>query len=95
MDRVNVRIGHLTFDRADYDGDGDVLYLHIGDPQPSEAEETPEGHVVHYAPATRSVVALTILNAKWLLRRDGRLVVTLPEVVEATADDLAAALAVA
>lgn len=27
MERLNVRIGHLTFDRADYDEEGDVLYL--------------------------------------------------------------------
>lgn len=39
------------------------------------------------------MVGLTIINAKWLLSRDGRLIVTVPEVVEVTADDLAAALA--
>ncbi len=43
MEAVNVRIGPLVFDHADYDQDGDVLYLHVGSPQPGEGEETPEG----------------------------------------------------
>ena len=40
MERVNIRIGPLTFDRADYDADSDVLYLHVGEPQAGEGEET-------------------------------------------------------
>ena len=27
-----------------------MLYLHVGEPQAGESEETPEGHVVRYAP---------------------------------------------
>ena len=54
MEAVNIRIGPLTFDHADYDadgdGDGDVVYLHVGQPQPGEGEETPEGHVLRFAP---------------------------------------------
>jgi hypothetical protein len=50
MDAVNIRIGPLVFDHADYDPDGDVLYLHIGPPQPAEGEETPEGLVLRFAP---------------------------------------------
>lgn len=46
---------------------------------------------MHDAPGSRSVVGLTMINAKWLLTRDGRLIVTVPEVVEASAEDLAAA----
>jgi len=49
MEAVNVHIGPLVFDRADY--------------------------------------------ARSVLDRDGRLVVTVPETVEASADELAAALA--
>lgn len=93
MEAVNVHIGPLTFDHADYDRDGDVLYLHIGAPEYAEGEETPEGHVVRFGPGTRRIVGLTIMNARWLLKRDGRLIVTIPETVEASADDLAAALA--
>ena len=29
MEAVNVKIGPLAFDHADYDPEGDVLYLHV------------------------------------------------------------------
>ena len=35
------------------------------------------------------------INARWLLDRDGRLTITIPETVEASADELAPALAAA
>lgn len=92
---MTVSIGHLVFDHADYDADGDVLYLNIGEPRPSEGEETPEGHVVQFAPGSQEVIGLTVINAKWLLERDGHLKVTVPETVEASSADLAAALTIA
>jgi uncharacterized protein YuzE len=92
MEAVNIHIGPLAFDHANYDADGDVLYLHVGDPQPGEGEETPEGHVLRFAPGSQRIIGLTIINAQHLLDRDGRLIVTVPETVEASADDLAAAL---
>jgi uncharacterized protein YuzE len=95
MEALNIRIGPLVFDHADYDSEGDVLYLHIGPPQTGEGEETPEGHVLRYAPGSQHIVGLTVINARHLLERDGRLVVTVPETVEASADELAAALGAA
>ena len=95
METVNVRIGPLVFDHADYDPDGDVLYLHIGEPSEGEGEETPEGHVVRFQPGTQRVIGLTVVNARAVLDRDGRLVVTVPETVEASADELAPALTAA
>ena len=92
MEAVNIRIGPLVFDHADYDQDGDVLYLHVGPPQPGEGEETPEGHVLRFAPGSHRIVGLTLINARHVLDRDGRLIVTVPETVEATAEDLAPAL---
>jgi hypothetical protein len=92
MEAVNIRIGSLVFDHAEYDAEGDVLYLHIGGPQPAEAEETPEGHLVRFAPGTQRIVGLTVINERWLLDRDGRLVVTVAETVEVSADELAAAM---
>jgi uncharacterized protein YuzE len=92
MDPVNIHIGPLVFDHADYDPDGDILYLHIGAPQAGEGEETPEGHVLRFAPGTQQIVGLTIINAKHVLDRDGRLVVTVPGTVEASPDELAPAL---
>jgi uncharacterized protein YuzE len=93
MAAVNIAIGSLNFKHANYDVDNDVLYLHVGEPEPAEGEETPEGHVLRYAPGTDRVVGLTVLGARSLLERDGRLAITVPETVETTADALAPALA--
>jgi uncharacterized protein YuzE len=93
MEQVKIKIGPVTFDHADYDADSDVLYLHVGEPQKAEGEETPEGHVLRYAPGTQNIVGLTVLGARRLLDRDGNLTVTIPEPIEASADDLAPALA--
>jgi hypothetical protein len=98
MERVNITIGPLSFDHADYDAEGDVLYLHVGDrseigQQAGEGEERREGHVVRYAPGTNRIVGLTVLGARHILERDGHLAVTVPETVETTAEDLAPALA--
>ncbi len=98
MAAVNVEIGPLAFDHADY-VDGDVLYLHVGPPAEAEAEgegeETPEGHLLRFEPGTQRIVGLTVINARWLLDRDGLLRVTVPEIVEASADELAPALSAA
>jgi uncharacterized protein YuzE len=92
MEAMNIRIGPLVFDQADYDQDGDVLYLHVGAPQAGEGEETPEGHVIRFAPGSHRIVGLTVINARHVLNRDGRLIVTIPETVEASAEELAPAL---
>jgi uncharacterized protein YuzE len=93
MERVKITIGQVTFDHANYDADGDVLYLHVGESREAEGEETPEGHVIRYAPGTQEVVGLTVLGARHILDRDGNLIITFPEPVEASAADLAPALA--
>ncbi len=69
MKAVNTRIGSVEFDHADYDADGDVLYLHIGQPEPGEGEETAEGHVLRFAPGTQRIVGLTVINARQVLPR--------------------------
>lgn len=92
MEVVDIKIGSVVFDHADYDADSDVLYLHVGEPKMGEGDETPEGRVLRFAPGTQRVVGLTVINARALLMRDGRLRVTVPETVEATAADLAPAL---
>ncbi len=93
MEQVKIRIGPVIFDRANYDAEHDVLYLHVGEPQEAEGEETPEGHVLRFAPGTQRIVGLTVLGAQRILDRDGELRVTIPESVKASADDLAPALA--
>ena len=48
--------------------------------------------MLRFAPGSHRIVGLTIINARHLLDRDGRLVITVPEKVEASADALAPAL---
>jgi uncharacterized protein YuzE len=82
---------NLSFDNVEYDADADVLYLSVGKPRmPSESFGTPEGHNIRYD-ETGAVIAITIVNAKWLLDRDGEIKPTIPSRVPAA--DLALALA--
>jgi hypothetical protein len=60
-------------------------------PQAAEGEETPEGHVLRFAPGSQQIVGLTLVNARHVIDRDSRLIATVPETVEASADQLAAA----
>ena len=92
MDAMNIIIDGLAFDRADYDADGDVLYLARGESSPAaDAALTPEGHGVRYG-ADGQVMGVTIVNARWLLERDGHLTITLPHAVRVEARELASAL---
>ena len=76
---MNVKIAGIEFDNVFYDGDRDVLYLHVGDPGTAvDFDGSPEGHHIRYGP-DGAIVGLTILNAKLLLAEDGEIVVTLPE----------------
>jgi len=95
MEQVNIRIGQVVFDHADYDAKNDVLYLHVGEPQEAKGEETPEGHVLRFEPGTQRIVGLTVLGTLAILNRDGELRITIPELVKVNAGDLAPALAAA
>lgn len=76
---MSVTIGHTTFDRIRYDGEADVLYLHVGDPHTAvDFSESPEGHALRYN-ADGQLVGITIVHAKGLLERDGDVIVTIPE----------------
>jgi hypothetical protein len=37
----------------------------------AEGEETPEGHVLRFAPGTQHIVGLAVLGAQAILNRDG------------------------
>lgn len=93
MEQMKIRIGPLLFDHVDYDAEHDILYLHVGEPQRGEGEETPEGHVIRYAPDTGRIVGLTMLGPRRLLAKDDHITISIPEAVETTAEDLAPALA--
>jgi uncharacterized protein YuzE len=86
------RIGNHEFDRERYDPESDVLYLSRGPEQPAGTTfATPEGHAVRLDDAGE-VIGLTIVNAKWLLDRDDKLVVTIPERIESPRADVEPAL---
>jgi uncharacterized protein YuzE len=90
---MTVRIGNVTFDHATYDDRGDVLYLHVGERQPAaDSLGTPEGHAIRCDDAGE-VIGVTIVNARWLLDRDGEISITIPERIDVSADALAPALA--
>ena len=92
MDAVNVKINGLVFDRANYDADGDVLYLARGETtKASDAALTPEGHGIRYD-GEGQVIGVTIINARRLLERDGHVTITLPQEVQVAAGELAGAL---
>jgi uncharacterized protein YuzE len=92
---MTVTIADIRFEYHDYDERGDTLFLSVGPPKkelPAQAFETPEGHMVEYD-AQGSVASIELLNARWLLERDGELRVTLPEhCAIADSRELAAAL---
>jgi len=89
---MNVKIDDLIFDRANYDVEGDVLYLaRRNTSTASEAALTPEGHGVRYD-ANGEVIGVTIINARRLVGRDGHVTITLPHAVQVDAGELAAAL---
>lgn len=87
---MTITIGNTTFSHVTYDERGDVLYLHVGDRQAAaDTLGTPEGHAVRYD-AGGEVIGLTIINARWLLDRDGK--ITIPERIDVSADVIAPTL---
>lgn len=91
--RITVRIGHHEFDHASYDEEADVLYLRRGPDQDAATTfGTPEGHAVRLN-ANGDAIGMTLISARWLIERDGRLVVTVPERIESSAEELGPALA--
>lgn len=73
-----VTVGGIVFDNNVYDTRGDVLYLHVGEPDGAvDYDGTAEGDGTRYGP-DGSLVGLTILNAKLRLEEDGKIELTLP-----------------
>ncbi len=92
---MTVHVGPYEFDHVSYDNDGDVLYLRLGERQAAaDTFGTPEGHAVRLD-EDGEVIGITIVNAKWLAERDGKITITVPSLIETNADDLAEALAAA
>ncbi len=92
---MTVHVGGYEFDQASYDKDSDVLYLRRGEQQAAaDTFGTPEGHAVRLD-EDGEMIGITIVNAKWLLERDGKVNVTVPRTIEVNTDDFAEALAAA
>lgn len=88
---MSVCISGFEFDYVNYDERADVLYLSIGEPRPPAREEvTSDGHLIRYD-ENGSLSAITLVNAKWLIERDGQ--IAFPVRVDLDAQDIAAALA--
>jgi uncharacterized protein YuzE len=89
---MTITLGSFEFDNVFYDADVDVLYLHKGEPTSAvDFDESPEGHALRFD-GEGKLVGVTVLNAKRLLERDGGLRVTIPEVLQVGAEQLAPAL---
>jgi uncharacterized protein YuzE len=92
---MTVTIGNIDFDRVRYDAKGDVLYLHRADPSSAvEFDASPEGHALRFDSDGR-LIGVTIINAKWLLDNEGKIVLTLPERIEVGPEALNDAFAAA
>lgn len=92
---MSVKIGGIEFDNVVYYREGDVLYLWSGEPRkPAFDDASPEGHYLQFGP-DGSLIAITIVNARWLLEQDGRIVITLPDRSRLEATDLGDVLAAA
>jgi uncharacterized protein YuzE len=77
-DLMNLTIAGTTFDQHEYDRLGDVLYLTAGDPRvATRTIATPEGHAVDYD-ESGAIIGMMLVNARFLIERDGALTVTLP-----------------
>ncbi|HTZ63709.1 MAG TPA: DUF2283 domain-containing protein [Solirubrobacteraceae bacterium] len=74
-----ITIAGIDFDYHDYDARGDVLYLHVGEPngQPAKALETAEGHTVEYD-ERGAVIGLELMDVGRALEREGDLQLTWP-----------------
>lgn len=88
---MTVTIGKHELEVIGYDSDADVLYLGADESQPAARTfGTPEGHAVRFDDAGR-VIGITIVNAKWLSERDGKISITIPDLVETPAAEIAPA----
>src|SRR6266849_1658424 len=82
---LSVKIAGIQFDNVFYDREVDVLYLAVGDSKAaSDFDASPEGHYLRYD-ANGALFGITIVNARRILEREGKIVITLPgRRVEAT-----------
>jgi len=54
----------------DYDGEADVLYLSVGEPQPAVGIDIGEGTVLRYNEARQELVGVTLIGLKARLLKE-------------------------
>ena len=82
---MTITIADIRFDNVSYDAKGDPRSA-------VDFDGSPEGHHVRFDRAG-NLVGITIINAKRLLERDGKIVITVPERLEVGPDALGTVLA--
>ena len=82
---MSVKIAGIEFDNIYYDREADVLYLAVGESKAaSDFDASPEGHYLRYD-ETGALFGITLVNPRWYLETEGKIVITLPgRRVEAT-----------
>jgi hypothetical protein len=79
---MKITLAGTEFAHHHYDDRGDVLYLsvrgHAGNAPSPHAYASPEGHGIEFD-EDWDVLAMTVVNVKWLLERDGELKITWPD----------------
>ena len=76
---MTVTIEGIEFDNVTYDAPVDVLYLWRGQPRtPAYDDASPEGHYLQFG-EDGAVIAITIVNARRILEREGKVTITIPE----------------
>jgi len=77
---MSITVADIEFENHEYDERGDVLYVDVrGYHGPSpRAYASPEGHGIEWDQSGR-VVAMTLVNFKRLIERDGELRITWPD----------------
>ncbi len=75
---MTLTIAGTSFDHHEYDERGDVLYLSVGPPREAfRTVATPEGHAVDYD-ESGAVIGMVLVDVRFLLDRDGAVMVTIP-----------------
>lgn len=75
---MTITIAGVEFDQHEYDVRGDVLYLSVGEPrQAAKTLASPEGHAVDYD-KSGAIIGMVLVNVRFLLDRDGSLLISLP-----------------
>lgn len=79
---MSITIDGIEFADHEYDGRGDVLYLSVAGYDagglPPHGYGSPEGHGIEFD-QDWNVIAMTLVNVKRLIERDGELRVTWPD----------------